>query len=360
VAQEPSGQPQHDLRRVDLNRNCDILWGVTQGQTSCNPCSDVYAGPSAFSEPESRNVRHLLDTYRIDCFADVHSYSELVLYPWDHAPTQTNDPTKVFTTLPSGTCQPIADLGYKEYLHPRDLLRFQTVAKRIVDAIAAVRGRVYTPQASIALYPTTGTHSDYAFSRHIASSSLRKVYGFTIETGPWVGNAPDSFHPADPEPIKREAESGLLALVQQCICAIELIGLRLLGREDEVDALRGVRDELLATTPEGREWIALFERAQTPLMGALLEDERLGRRAAELVAGAGALLADEERVLDPELADQARSFLDDLAERAPSRELQDDLRAAAQPLHDAAGRPAPELIRMLMARGPQTGGAPPG
>ena len=231
---------------VDLNRNCDILWGVTQGQTSCNPCSDVYAGPSAFSEPESRNVRHLLDTYRIDCFADVHSYSELVLYPWDHAPTQTNDPTKVFTTLPSGTCQPIADLGYKEYLHPRDLLRFQTVAKRIVDAIAAVRGRVYTPQASIALYPTTGTHSDYAFSRHIASSSLRKVYGFTLETGPWVGNAPDSFHPADPEPIKREAESGLLALVQQCICAIELIGLRLLGREDEVDALRGVRDELLA------------------------------------------------------------------------------------------------------------------
>lgn len=345
---------------VDLNRNLDILWGVTQGQTSCAPCSDVYAGPSAFSEPETRNVKHLLDTYRIDCFADVHSYSELVLYPWDHAPTQTTNPAQVFTTLPSGTCQPIAVPGYQEYMHPRDLLRFQTVAQRIVNAIAAVRGRVYTPQASIALYPTTGTHSDYAFSRHIADSSLRKVYGFTLETGPWAGNAPDSFHPADPEPIKREAESGLLTLVQQCICAIELIGLRLLGREDEVDALRRVRDELLATTPEGRGWIALFERVQTPLMGALLEDEQLGRRAAELLAGAGALLADEERVLDPDLADQARSLLDDLAERAPSRELQDDLRAVAQPLHDAAGRPAPEIIRMLMARGPQTGSAPPG
>jgi hypothetical protein len=148
--------------------------------------------------------------------------------------------------------------------------------------------------------------------------------------------------------------------VQQCICAIELIGLRLLGREDEVDALRRVRDELLATTPEGREWIALFERVQTPLMGALLEDERLGRQAAELVTAAGALLADEQRVLDPELAEQARSLLAELTERAPSPELVADLRAVAQPLDDAAGRPAPEIIRMLMARRPQTGGAPPG
>lgn len=135
--------------------------------------------------------------------------------------------------------------------------------------------------------------------------------------------------------------------------------MRLLGRQDEVDALRRVRDELLATTPEGREWIALFERVQTPLMGLLLEDERLGRRAAELVTAAGALVADEQRALDQELAEQARSFLDELEQRAPS-ELRADLRAVAQPLHDAAGRSAPEIIRMLMARGPQTGGAPPG
>ena len=87
---------------VDLNRNLDILWGVTEGQTSCAPCADTYCGPAVFSEPEPRNVRHLLDTYRIDCFVDVHSYSELVLYPWGHAPTQTTDPAKRFTTLPSG------------------------------------------------------------------------------------------------------------------------------------------------------------------------------------------------------------------------------------------------------------------
>ena len=145
---------------VDLNRNLDILWGVTEGQTSCAPCADTYCGPAVFSEPEPRNVRHLLDTYRIDCFVDVHSYSELVLYPWGHAPTQTTDPAKRFTTLPSGTCQPLADRAWKEYMDPRDLQRFKTVAQRVVDAIAAVRGRVYTPQAGIALYPTTGTHSE--------------------------------------------------------------------------------------------------------------------------------------------------------------------------------------------------------
>ena len=153
---------------VDLNRNFDLLWGVTQGQTSCSPCSDVYAGPSAFSEPETRNIKHLLDTRRIDCFADVHSYSELILWPWGHAPSQTVDPSKQFTTLASGTCAGIPVAGYQEYISARDQQRFQTVGARIRDAIAAVRGRSYTNQPGVALYPTTGTQSDYVYSRHIA------------------------------------------------------------------------------------------------------------------------------------------------------------------------------------------------
>jgi murein tripeptide amidase MpaA len=174
---------------VDLNRNFDILWGVTQGQTSCSPCSEVYCGPSAFSEPEARNMKHLLDTSRIDCFVDVHSYSELVLWPWGHAASQTVDATKRFTSLPSGTCAPIATAGYQEYITPQDLQRFQTVGSRTVAAIAAVRGRIYTSEASVGLYPVAGAQSDYAYGRHIANSVIRKTYGFTLETGPWMGNA---------------------------------------------------------------------------------------------------------------------------------------------------------------------------
>ncbi len=336
---------------VDLNRNLDLLWGVTEGQISCSPCSQVYCGPSVFSEPETRNVKHLLDTRRIDCFVDVHSYSELVLYPWGHAPTQTTDPSKRFTTLPAATCLPISDSTYAEYMHPRDLQRFQTVAGRVVTAIAAVRGHTYTAQPGIGLYATTGTHGDYVYSRHIANPSLRRTYGYTFETGPWQGSADESFHPADPEPIKEEAESGVIALVQQCICAIELIGIRLLERDDEVERLRRVRDDTLATAVHGRSWIALFERVQTSLVGVILADDRLAGQAAELLEAAGSQVEDEDKVLDPSVADRAPALVAELAERAP-REHQRDLQAIEEVWDEVAGRSTSDIIRTLMERGP--------
>lgn len=60
---------------------------------------------------------------------------------------------------------------------------------------AAARANAYTPQVGFGRYGTTGTHSDYADARHIADPNTRKTYGYTFETGPWVGNARDSFHP---------------------------------------------------------------------------------------------------------------------------------------------------------------------
>ncbi len=337
---------------VDLNRNLDLLWAVTEGQTSCSPCSDVYAGPSVFSEPETRNVRRLLDAHRIDCFVDVHSFSELVLYPWGHAPTQTTDSSKRFTTLPSGTCKPIGIPGYQEYMDPRDLMRFETVAQRVVDAIAAVRGRVYSPQTGIGLYPTTGTHSDYVYSRHIANQDSRKVYGYTIETGPQLDDIRESFHPANPEPIKEESESGVLALVQQCICAIELIGGRLLGGRADLSGLRRVRDQMLATTRAGREWIALFERVQTPLMSVVLSDERLGNRTAELVERAVALVEDDRSVLDDALVERSVEVVRSLHQLVGSRPVRADLRLVEDRLRAMSGRTSREVIESLMAEAP--------
>jgi murein tripeptide amidase MpaA len=129
--------PDTECDGVDLNRNYDILWGVIQdpSRTSCSPCHPGYVGSRAFSEPETLNIKHLLDTERIDTFVDVHSYSELVLYPWSHVSTQTTDSTRQFTGLPTATCAPIGQSGYQEYMTRRDELRFQTVAGRIVDAI---------------------------------------------------------------------------------------------------------------------------------------------------------------------------------------------------------------------------------
>ena len=346
--------PGTECDGVDLNRNFDVVWGVTQGQTSCAQCSEVYCGPQAFSEPETRNIRNVLDTRRVDCFVDVHSYSELVLWPWGHAPSQTTDPTKRFTTLPSGTCAPIAVSGYQEYIPPRDLQRFQTVGSRIVSAIASVRGRVYTSEPSIALYPTTGTQSDYAYSRHIANPKLRKTYGFTFETGPWVGNVADSFHPADPTLVKRDAKAGIIALMQQCICAIELIGARFFGTDAEVAQLRRIRDEVLATTEAGRAWIALFERAQLPLLTTLMANEALSSQAAELVKRAAEITkSGRARVREADV-DGALRFVRMAGKVPAAAEVRTDLRAVERRLEALRGLTTARALESLMAEPPQS------
>lgn len=106
--QSPAGQamwrknralnPGQPCRGVDLNRNFDFLWSSGIG-TSSSSCSDVFKGPAAFSEPETRNVRHLLNDYpNIGYFIDVHSYSELVLYPWGDDDNQTSDTSQTSKT----------------------------------------------------------------------------------------------------------------------------------------------------------------------------------------------------------------------------------------------------------------------
>jgi len=82
---------------VDLNRNSPFLWG---NGSSGNACSEVYRGDQASSEPETRAVQDYLATVfqrqrpgdGLDdpapddaegLFVSLHSFSELVLLPWD-------------------------------------------------------------------------------------------------------------------------------------------------------------------------------------------------------------------------------------------------------------------------------------
>jgi hypothetical protein len=84
------------------------------------------------------------------------------------------------------------------------------------DAIKTVRGRTYTVEQSVGLYPTAGTSDDYAFSRHIIDSSKAKVYSYTIEWG--SPSNPTPFHPPYSEMliIIREIT---LALLEFCLRA---------------------------------------------------------------------------------------------------------------------------------------------
>jgi hypothetical protein len=67
----------------------------------------------------------------------------------------------------------------------------------------------------------------------------------------------------------------MLALAQESICAFDLIGLQQLNRRTEVDTLRRVRDDVLASTEAGRDWITLVERVELPVASLLFTDEDL-------------------------------------------------------------------------------------
>ena len=275
---------------VDLNRNFDVLWGVTQGQTSCSPCSDIYAGPSAFSEPETRNIKHLLDTRRVDCFVDVHSFSELILWPWGHAPSQTVDPT-----------QAVHHARQRHvHRHPGPRLPGVHPRRRITSASrpSGPGSRTRSPPSGAGSTPTSpasrstrppGPRATTPTAGTSPNSRLAQDLRLHLRDRPLcTGSAQDSFQPADPTLVKRDAKSGMIALMQQCICAIELIGVRFFRADTEVNALRTVRDRLLATTDAGREWIALFERvADTTPRRPAGRREAARRRPATLVKTRG-------------------------------------------------------------------------
>jgi len=169
---------------VDLNRNFDFLWSSGIG-TSASPSSSTYKGASAFSEPETRNVRYLFDTYQnIGYFVDIHSYSELILYNWGDDDNQATDPGQNFLNPAyDGQRGNPGDTLYREFMATLDENTAMSLANRMNDALTAVRGRSYTVQQAVGLYPTSATSDDYAFSRHIVNGLNRKVYAYTIEFG---------------------------------------------------------------------------------------------------------------------------------------------------------------------------------
>ncbi len=67
-----------DCFGVDLNRNYAAEWGNPQGSSS-DPCSDLYHGPSAFSEPETQTVRNLTDSIQPATAFSNHTFSDVFL-----------------------------------------------------------------------------------------------------------------------------------------------------------------------------------------------------------------------------------------------------------------------------------------
>jgi murein tripeptide amidase MpaA len=200
---------------VDLNRNFDFLWdhstkfaADSDVRTSADPCSDVYRGPDAGSEPETRNVVWALDTYpRIRWHLDVHSAVPVVLHVWGCDQIQTTDPAQHFRDPALDPVRGRPDDGIGEFMSASDLAATLALAQRMDGAISGVRGVRYGVEPAYGLYPTSGTSDDYAYSRHAVDPRAAKVLGYTIECG-------SSFQPAwsEAEDVIREVSAAIIAL----------------------------------------------------------------------------------------------------------------------------------------------------
>jgi murein tripeptide amidase MpaA len=226
---------------VDVNRNYDWLWdfrrhfdprALTRGEVSVSDTrgDDTYHGPQAFSEPETRNVAWLVDRYPTRFLTDVHSFSELILYPWGDDDNQTTTPEQNFRNpafdrkrgLLAQNGHPDAR-RYREYLDPTHRQHLIEIGTRMRNAVESVNGRRYTVQQGAQLYGTSGTSDDWAFARHILDPTRPVIYPYTIEFGRERPNdVAASFHPpyADMEKIIDEVVAGLL---EMCLAGLDLL-----------------------------------------------------------------------------------------------------------------------------------------
>lgn len=321
-----SPNPGQGCKGVDINRNYEFLWSSGIG-TSAAACSDVFKGAAAFSEPETRNVRSLLESHpNVDCMMDVHSYSQLVLYPWGDDENQTTNPGMNFQNPAfNGMRGTAGDTLYKEYIPSADAKWFQTTGERVRDAIAAIRGRVYTVEQSIYLYPTTGTAHDYAYSRHFVDVGKHRVYAYTLETAL-------EFQPAavEAQNVMTEVSSGLTEFCVACICVVNAAAGA--GAVREMETLRRFADHQLASTAAGQRYTVLLQRHSGEILEIVTKqaDTRgMGVDMARRVAGMVPDAHDEKRAtVDQEVVRAAEQFLDAMSKSASPqlRKAIDDVR----------------------------------
>ncbi|CAM5083825.1 unnamed protein product [Natator depressus] len=75
---------------VDPNRNWDAGFGGSGA--SSNPCSETYRGPYANSEREVKAIVDFVKSHgNIKTFISIHSYSQLLLYPYGYTKTRASD-----------------------------------------------------------------------------------------------------------------------------------------------------------------------------------------------------------------------------------------------------------------------------
>lgn len=141
--------PNRNCRGVDNNRNYSTHWG--EAGSSPDQCNDSFKGVSALSEPENKNIDHILKAHRnIITAVDCHSFGE-----------------DIFRPQPTGgafiTSQPVTQEDQATYL------RLESSMNSAISSI--------TPGKSYDTGTTNnhaGTSDDYFYFAH-------HVFGFCVE-----------------------------------------------------------------------------------------------------------------------------------------------------------------------------------
>ncbi|KAM6424715.1 uncharacterized protein O9250_002245 [Rhynochetos jubatus] len=130
---------------VDPNRNWDAGFGGPGA--SGNPCSETYHGPYANSEPEVKAIVDFVNGHgNIKAFVSIHSYSQLLLYPYGY------------------TSAPAPD---QKELHQ--------ISEKAVAALSSLYGTDYTYGSIITtIYQASGGTIDWTYNQGIK-------YSFTFE-----------------------------------------------------------------------------------------------------------------------------------------------------------------------------------
>ncbi|MBC8069568.1 MAG: hypothetical protein IAG13_14620 [Deltaproteobacteria bacterium] len=162
---------------VDINRNFGHGWGGEGA--SAVPEEENYAGPAAFSEPETQAIRDFVLAHpELVGHLDLHSFGELVLYPWGD----------VYEAAP-------------------DDLQLSATANAAASAMST-NGREYTALQGVNLYPAAGNVIDWTYGE-------ADLHALTFELRPSFEDEDVGFviGPEQIVPCGDEALAGLWALI---------------------------------------------------------------------------------------------------------------------------------------------------
>jgi len=173
---------------TDLNRNFGYRWGGG-GRTSTNPAAITYRGPSAFSAPETRNIRDFLASrvvngrQQIRTAITFHEAGRLVMWPYGYT----------LTDIP-------ADMTVDDH----------TALALIGRHMAATNG--YRPEQASDLYITSGTTRDYEYGMY-------RIFAYTFEMS--VVDYPKDTLISSETGRNREA---VLYLIERASCPLAVLG----------------------------------------------------------------------------------------------------------------------------------------